>query len=166
MTPSVVSTRSWFSLAAPGWNTTFWIPTSSLSLRDKGNPGALISDGVEVDDPICGEHQQLVLPGGTGATVLWNRNYFLRFRFRLLKSFGSGSISDFPKSYGSSSGSYFRKVTVPVPVPAPYLDHKKQKKKKKNFGKYFAFLHRSCFTRKTFINLNKFIVKCEEKNLK
>jgi hypothetical protein len=23
--------------------------------------------------------------------ALWNRNYFLRFRFRLLKSFGSGS---------------------------------------------------------------------------
>ena len=44
------------------------------------------------------------------------------------------------KSYGSGSGSNFRKVmdpvpvpvptfekvTVPVPVPAPYLDHKKQ----------------------------------------
>jgi hypothetical protein len=27
--------------------------------------------------------------------VLWNRNYFLRFRFRLLKSYGSGSGSDF-----------------------------------------------------------------------
>ena len=63
-------------------------------------------------------------------TVLWNRNFFLRFRFRflLLKSFGSGSGSDFWKSYGSGSGSYFWKVTVPVPVPvpAPYLDHKKQ----------------------------------------
>jgi len=58
--------------------------------------------------------------------VLWNRNYFLQFRFRfwLLKSYGSGSGSDFWKSYGS--GSYFWKVTVPVPVPAPYLDHKKQ----------------------------------------
>jgi hypothetical protein len=54
--------------------------------------------------------------------VLWNRNYFLRFRFWLLKSYGSGS--DFWKSYGS--GSYFWKVTVPVPVPAPYLYHKKQ----------------------------------------
>jgi hypothetical protein len=30
------------------------------------------------------------------------------------------------ESYGSGSGSYFRKVTVQVPVPAPYLDHKKQ----------------------------------------
>ncbi len=55
---------------------------------------------------------------------MWNRNYFLRFRFRLLKSYGSGSGSDFWQSYGSGSGSYFRKV--PVPVPAPYLDHKKQ----------------------------------------
>ncbi len=65
--------------------------------------------------------------------VLWNRNYF-RFRFWLLKSYGSGS--------GSGSGSNFWKVMVPVPVPvptfekltvpvpvpvpAPYLDHKKQ----------------------------------------
>jgi hypothetical protein len=24
-------------------------------------------------------------------SALWNRNYFLRFRFRLLKSYGSGS---------------------------------------------------------------------------
>jgi hypothetical protein len=35
--------------------------------------------------------------------ALWNRNYFLRFRFRLLKSYGSGSN--------------FGKVMVPVPVP-------------------------------------------------
>jgi hypothetical protein len=50
--------------------------------------------------------------------------YFLRFRFRLLKSYGSGS------------GSYFWKVTVPVSVPVPvqvpvqvpasYLAHIKQ----------------------------------------
>ncbi len=44
--------------------------------------------------------------------------------------YGSGSGSDFWKSYGSGSGSgsFCRKVTVPVPVPvpAPYLDHKKQ----------------------------------------
>jgi hypothetical protein len=26
-------------------------------------------------------------------TVLWNRNYFLRFRLRLLKSYGSGSVT-------------------------------------------------------------------------
>jgi hypothetical protein len=39
--------------------------------------------------------------------VLWNSNYFLRFRFRfrLLKSYGSGSVSD------------FWKIMVPVPVP-------------------------------------------------
>ncbi len=72
--------------------------------------------------------------------VLWNRNYFLRFRFRLLKSYGSGS--DFWKSYGSGSGSYFRKVTVPV--PAPYLDHKKQICQKKIWN-FFAFLHSKLF---------------------
>ncbi len=49
--------------------------------------------------------------------MLWNRNYFLRFRFRfrLLKSYGSGS--DFLTSYGSGSGFTRQKVTVPVPVP-------------------------------------------------
>jgi hypothetical protein len=40
-------------------------------------------------------------------SVLWNRNYFLWFRFRLLKSYGSGSN--------------FCQDTVPV----PYQDHKK-----------------------------------------
>jgi hypothetical protein len=39
--------------------------------------------------------------------VLWNRNYFLRFWFRLLKSYGSDSD--------------FCQVTVPV----LYRDHKK-----------------------------------------
>ncbi len=90
---------------------------------------------------------------GKGWAALWNRNYFLRFRFRLLKSYGSGS--DFWKSYGS--GSYFWKVTVPVPVPAPYLYHKKQIFLKK----LFLFHIVSCFTRKKMININKFIVKCE-----
>jgi hypothetical protein len=56
--------------------------------------------------------------------VLWNRNYFLRFRFRLLKSYGSASV--------------FCKVMVPVPVP--YLDYKKQIFQKK-IWKNFAFLH-------------------------
>ncbi len=37
--------------------------------------------------------------------ALWNRNYFFRFRFWLLKSYGSGSDSD------------FWHVTVPAPVP-------------------------------------------------
>ncbi len=46
--------------------------------------------------------------------VLWNRNYLLRFRFWLLKSYGSGS--------GSGSGSNFLKVMVPVPVPVPTLE--------------------------------------------
>ncbi len=31
-------------------------------------------------------------PGGSLQAALWNRNYFLRFRFRLLKSYGSGSV--------------------------------------------------------------------------
>ena len=56
----------------------------------------------------------------------------------------------------------FEKVTVPVPVPvpAPYLEHKKQIFLKKNL-KIFRFLLLSCFTRKKFINSNKFMVKCE-----
>ena len=56
----------------------------------------------------------------------------------------------------------FEKVTipVPVPVPAPYLDHKKQIKKK-NLEFFFTFNLVICFTRKKFINFNKFVVKCE-----
>ncbi len=55
----------------------------------------------------------------------------------------------------------FEKVTVPVlvPVPAPYLDHTKQIKKK--YGNFFTFYLVSCFTRKKFMNFNKFMVKCE-----
>ncbi len=75
--------------------------------------------------------------------MLWNRNYFLRFRFRILKCYGSGSGSgsDFWKSYGSDS--YFWKVTVPVPVPvpAPYLYHKKLILLKK----FVFFLHSKLF---------------------
>ncbi len=87
-------------------------------------------------------------------SVLWNRNYFLRFRFRfwLLKSYGSGS--------------YFWQVTVPVPIPipAPYLDHKKQFKKKcLNFFGLFYIV--SWFTRKKFINFNKFFENVKEKML-
>jgi hypothetical protein len=70
--------------------------------------------------------------------VLWNRNYFLRFRFRLLKSNGSGS--DFWKSYGSGTGSDFltsygsgstrQKVTVPtVPIPVRFHNTVKNKTK-------------------------------------
>jgi hypothetical protein len=55
----------------------------------------------------------------------------------------------------------FEKVTVPVPVPTPYLDHKKQIKKKKKSDIFLTFYLISCFTRKKFINFNKFVVKCE-----
>jgi hypothetical protein len=51
-------------------------------------------------------------------------------------------------------------VPVPVPVPAPYLDNKKQIFQKK-FGIFFDFLLSKLFTRKKFINFNKFMVKCE-----
>ncbi len=65
--------------------------------------------------------------------MLWNRNYLLWFRFRfwLLKSYGSGSGSGsyFRKSYYSDSGS----------GPAPYLDHKKQIFQNK-FWNFFDFL--------------------------
>ncbi len=56
--------------------------------------------------------------------VLWNRNYLLRFRFRfwLLKSFGSGF--NFWKVMVPVPVPTFEKV--PVSVPTPYLDHKKQ----------------------------------------
>ncbi len=52
----------------------------------------------------------------------------------------------------------FEKVTVPV--PGPYLDHKKLIKKK-NLEFLLTFYLVSCFTRKKFINFNKFMVKCE-----
>ncbi len=52
----------------------------------------------------------------------------------------------------------FEKVTVPV--PSPYLDHKKQIKNKiKEI--FLTFNLVSCFTRKKFMNFNKFMVKCE-----
>ncbi len=60
-------------------------------------------------------------------------------------------------------GSYFWKVTVPVPVPAPYLDHKKLIFQKKYWNFFLPFYIVGCFTRKKFINFNKFIVKCEWK---
>jgi hypothetical protein len=54
----------------------------------------------------------------------------------------------------------FKKITVPVPVSAPYLDHKKQFKK--NILEIFlTFYLVSSFTRKKFMNFNKFMVKCE-----
>ncbi len=93
--------------------------------------------------------------------VLWNRNYFLRFRFRfrLLKSYGSGS--DFWKSYGSGSGSYFWKVTVPVPVPAPYLYHKKQIFLKK----FVSFLHSKLFYKEKDYKYQKIYCKMWKKKM-
>ncbi len=68
---------------------------------------------------------QLPLTLSLKKAALWNRNYFLRFRFRILKSYGSGSGSTIWKVLVSGYDYYFWKVTVlvPVPVPAPYLDH-------------------------------------------
>ena len=71
--------------------------------------------------------------------VLWNRNYLLRFRFWLLKSYGSGSGSNFWKVMVPVPLPTFEKVAVPVSVPASYLDHKKSKFLKK-FGIFFDFL--------------------------
>jgi hypothetical protein len=56
----------------------------------------------------------------------------------------------------------FEKVMVPVLVPAPYLYHKKQIFLKNLFPFYIV----SSFTRKKIININKFILKCERKNVK
>ncbi len=57
----------------------------------------------------------------------------------------------------------FEKITVPVlvPVPAPYLDHKKQIFQKKIWKFFLTFYLVSCFTRKKFMNFNKYLVKCE-----
>ncbi len=66
--------------------------------------------------------------------VLWNHNYFLRFRFRLLKSYCSGSGSDF----------WQVKVPVPAPVPVPYVYHKNHSFKK-NCWKNLTFLNSKLF---------------------
>jgi hypothetical protein len=42
-------------------------------------------DGDEKRRLVTGRHQAV-----RSQAALWNRNYFLRFRFRLLKSYGSG----------------------------------------------------------------------------
>jgi hypothetical protein len=91
--------------------------------------------------------------------VLWNRNYLLRFRFRLLKSFGSGPVPTFEKlwfrfrflllkSFGSGPVPTFEKLWFRF----RFLLLKKLR---------FRFYLVSCFTRKKFINFNKFMVKCE-----
>ena len=51
-------------------------------------------------------------------------------------------------------------VTVPVPVLAPFLDHKKQIVQK-ILKIILPFYTVGCFTKKRFINFNKFIVKYE-----
>jgi hypothetical protein len=88
--------------------------------------------------------------------ALWNRNYFLRFRFR---SYGFGS--NFCESYGYGPSSYFWKVTVPVPVQVPNLDHKSKFKKK--IGNFFAFLLSKLFYKEKVFNFNIYIVQCEWK---
>jgi hypothetical protein len=83
-------------------------------------------------------------------SVLWNRNYFLRFRFRLLKSYGSGS--------GSSSDFWQVPIPVPVPIPAPYLDHKMQIFQKK-FGKNPVFLNSKLFYKEKMYKFHKNLCK-------
>ncbi len=81
--------------------------------------------------------------------VLWNRNCFLRFRFRLLKSYSSGSGSDFCH------------ITVAIPVPIP-----RKQFSKKILEKILPFYILSFFTRKKLISFIKFNVKSEWKNVK
>jgi hypothetical protein len=71
--------------------------------------------------------------------------YFLRFRFRLLKSYGSGS----------GFGSYFYQVLVPVPVPYVTI---KSSFENKYLKKILPFYSLSFFTRKKLISFIKFIV--------
>jgi hypothetical protein len=44
-----------------------------------------------INQPINQQHQLNVRFRPQLPAALWNHNYFLRFRFRLLKSYGSGS---------------------------------------------------------------------------
>jgi hypothetical protein len=68
----------------------------------------------------------------------------------------------------------FEKVIVPVPVPTfeklqfrfRFQLHIYTIKSKFFFKKLFPFYMVSCFKRKKIININKFIVKCERKNVK
>jgi hypothetical protein len=84
------------------------------------------------------------------SSVLWNRNYFLRFwfRFRLLTSYGSGSN--------------FCQVTVPV--PAPCLDHKKHSFQT-NFGKNLACLHTKFFYKEKIYNSHQIYCKMGMKKM-
>jgi hypothetical protein len=74
----------------------------------------------------------------------------------------------------------FEKVMVPVPVPTfeklrfqlrfrfrfRFQLHIYTIKSKLFLKNLFPFYIVSCFTRKKIININKFIVKCERKNVK
>jgi hypothetical protein len=72
----------------------------------------------------------------------------------------------------------FEKVMVPVPVPVFTFEklrfrfrfwfqiHIYTIKSKFFFKNLLPFYIVSCFTRKKIININKFIVKCERKNVK
>jgi len=62
--------------------------------------------------------------------VLWNCNYFLWFRFQLLKSYGSVRLR-LLKGYDAGSSSNWWKDTVPV--PAQFSDHNKKLSKKNSF---------------------------------
>ena len=59
-----------------------------LSEDEEGGAGAVPVEvhGVRLVEALVGEH---LVP------ALWNRYYFLRFRFRLLNSYGSGSGFNF-----------------------------------------------------------------------
>jgi hypothetical protein len=65
----------------------------------------------------------------------------------------------------------FEKVIDPVPVPTfeklrfRFQLHIYTIKSKFFLKNLFPFYIVSCFTRKKFININKFIVKCERKNV-
>jgi hypothetical protein len=83
--------------------------------------------------------------------VLRNRNYFLRFWFRLLTIYSSGS------------GSIFWQVTVTVPVP--YVDHKKQFKTK-IWPKNLVFVHSKLFYKEKIEKCHQFVVKWEWKKVK
>jgi hypothetical protein len=68
----------------------------------------------------------------------------------------------------------FKKIMVPVPVPTfekllfrfRFQLHIHNIKSKFFLKNLFPFYIVSCFTRKKIININKFIVKCERKNVK
>ena len=81
--------------------------------------------------------------------MLRNVIIFLRFWFRLLTSYSSGS--DFRQVTVQVQVQVQIPVPVPVLVPVPYLDHEKHSSGKKFVKKILSFC----------ISFIKFIVKCE-----